>query len=211
MRLSKFTYFLLALLAPLFLASCSEEDNTVEEFPDWENTNNAYFASLYNYAAGVSDGSWKVIKNFTFNDDIEATAENSIVVEVLETGTGSGCPMYTDSVLVDYRGRLIPSTSYEDGYVFDQSYDGDYNPATAKPAKLYVGGVVDGFATALQNMRIGDHWRVYIPYQLGYGEVDNGDIPAYSTLVFDIALRAYYRAGTPTGSRAAVSGVWITE
>lgn len=211
MRLSKFTYFLLALLAPLFLASCSEEDNTVEEFPDWENTNNAYFASLYNYAAGVSDGSWKVIKNFTFNDDIEATAENSIVVEVLETGTGSGCPMYTDSVLVDYRGRLIPSTSYEDGYVFDQSYDGDYNPATAKPAKLYVGGVVDGFATALQYMHIGDHWRVYIPYQLGYGEVDNGDIPAYSTLVFDIALRAYYRAGTPTGSRAAVSGVWITE
>ncbi len=211
MRLSKFTYFLLALLAPLFLASCSEEDNTVEEFPDWENTNNAYFASLYNYAAGVSDGSWKVIKNFTFNDDIEATAENSIVVEVLEAGTGSGCPMYTDSVLVDYRGRLLPSTSYEDGYVFDQSYDGDYNPATAKPAKLYVGGVVDGFATVLQYMHIGDHWRVYIPYQLGYGEVDNGDIPAYSTLVFDIALRAYYRAGTPTGSRAAVSGVWITE
>ena len=211
MRLSKFTYFLLALLAPLFLASCSEEDNTVEEFPDWENTNNAYFASLYNYAAGVTDGSWKVIKNFTFNDDIEATAENSIVVEVLEAGTGSGCPMYTDSVLVDYRGRLLPSTSYEDGYVFDQSYDGDYNPATAKPAKLYVGGVVDGFATVLQYMHIGDHWRVYIPYQLGYGEVDNGDIPAYSTLVFDIALRAYYRAGTPTGSRAAVSGVWITE
>ena len=211
MRLSKFTYFLLALLAPLFLASCSEEDNTVEEFPDWENTNNAYFASLYNYASGVTDGSWKVIKNFTFNDDIEATTENSIVVEVLEAGTGSGCPMYTDSVLVDYRGRLIPSTSYEDGYVFDQSYDGDYNPATAKPAKLYVGGVVDGFATALQYMHIGDHWRVYIPYQLGYGEVDNGDIPAYSTLVFDIALRAYYRAGTPTDSRAAVSGVWITE
>lgn len=211
MRLSKFTYFLLALLAPLFLASCSEEDNTVEEFPDWENTNNAYFASLYNYAAGVTDGSWKVIKNFTFNDDIEATAENSIVVEVLEAGTGSGCPMYTDSVLVDYRGRLLPSTSYEDGYVFDQSYDGDYNPATAKPAKLYVGGVVDGFVTVLQYMHIGDHWRVYIPYQLGYGEVDNGDIPAYSTLVFDIALRAYYRAGTPTGSRAAVSGVWITE
>lgn len=211
MRLSKFTYFLLAFLAPLFLASCSEEDNTVEEFPDWENTNNAYFASLYNYAAGVTDGSWKVIKNFTFNDDIEATAENSIVVEVLEAGTGSGCPMYTDSVLVDYRGRLLPSTSYEDGYVFDQSYDGDYNPATAKPAKLYVGGVVDGFATVLQYMHIGDHWRVYIPYQLGYGEVDNGDIPAYSTLVFDIALRAYYRAGTPTDSRAAVSGVWITE
>lgn len=211
MGLSKFTYFLLALLAPLFFASCSEEDNTVEEFPDWENTNNAYFASLYNYAAGVTDGSWKVIKNFTFNDDIEATAENSIVVEVLEAGTGSGCPMYTDSVLVDYRGRLLPSTSYEDGYVFDQSYDGDYNPATAKPAKLYVGGVVDGFATVLQYMHIGDHWRVYIPYQLGYGEVDNGDIPAYSTLVFDIALRAYYRAGTPTGSRAAVSGVWITE
>lgn len=211
MKSGKLTYFILAMLAPLFLASCSEEDNTVEEFPDWENANNAYFTSIFNYATGVTDGSWKVIKNFSLDDDIEATAENSIVVEVLEAGTGSGCPMYTDSVQVNYRGRLIPSTSYADGYVFDQTYEGDYNPATAKSAKLAVGGLVDGFTTALQYMHIGDRWRVYIPYQLGYGTVDNGSIPAYSTLVFDIALCAYYRPGTPINTRVAKPGVWITE
>lgn len=211
MKIHHLAIALAALLMPLALTSCSEEDTAAEEFPDWENTNNTYFASIYGYASGVADGSWKVIKNFSLNDAIEPSAANSIVVEVLHAGTGSGCPMYTDSVLVNYRGRLIPSTSYPEGYVFDQSYDGDYNPDTAKPAALYVGGLVDGFTTALQNMHIGDSWRVYIPYQLGYGSTGTSEIPAYSTLVFDVQLVAYYRAGTPTGSRAAQAGTWITE
>lgn len=209
---------LVALLAPLALTSCSEDDNSVDEFPDWKNTNDAYFANLYDYASGVEDGSWKVIKNWSFNDDIQSDATNSIVVEVLEEGQGSGCPIFTDSVRVNYRGRLIPSTSYADGYVFDQSYTGDYNPDTAMPATLYVGGMVDGFTTALMNMHIGDHWRVYIPYQLGYGSAESESIPAYSTLIFDMELVAYYRAGTSPGPwRSAPSGdalrtgVWITE
>lgn len=202
---------LFALLVPLALTSCSEEDNTVEEFPDWENTNNAYFTSLYDYASGVTDGSWKVIKNFSLNDNIEGNATNSIVVEVLEAGTGSGCPMYTDSVLVSYRGRLLPSTSYADGYVFSETYEDDYNAATAGRTALNVADLVDGFTTALQYMHIGDYWRVYIPYQLGYGSTGSDNIPGYSTLVFDIALHAYYRAGTPVGSRSAETGVWITE
>ena len=192
-------------------AEITATDNTVEEFPDWENTNNAYFTNLYDYASGVTDGSWKVIKNFSLNDNIEGNATNSIVVEVLEAGTGSGCPMYTDSVLVSYRGRLLPSTSYADGYVFSETYEGDYNAATAGRTALNVADRVDGFTTALQYMHIGDYWRVYIPYQLGYGSTGSDNIPGYSTLVFDIALHAYYRAGTPVGSRSAETGVWITE
>ena len=45
-----------------------------------------------------------------------------------------------------------------------------------------------GFATALLNMRRGDHYRVYIPYQLGYGSSDNSSIPGGSTLIFDLRL-----------------------
>ena len=63
------------------------------------------------------------------------------------------------------------------------------------PAKFAVADVVDGFSTALQHMRIGDRWKVYIPYQLGYGTNVNGSIPAYSTLIFDMALAAYYHPG----------------
>jgi FKBP-type peptidyl-prolyl cis-trans isomerase FklB len=51
-----------------------------------------------------------------------------------------------------------------------------------------VDAVLEGFATALQHMHRGDHWRVTIPYQLGYGTSDYNSIPGYSTLIFDIRL-----------------------
>ncbi len=212
MKKSFLTFLLVALLAPLCLTSCSEDDNEVEEFPNWRQTNEEQLAALYERAQGVTDGSWKVIKNYTLEDAVPGSAANSIVVEVLQAGTGSGSPMFSDSVKINYRGRLLPSTSYPDGYVFDESYTGDYNPATANPVTMYVGELVDGFATALQNMRIGDHWRVYMPYQLGYGvNGTSSGIPGYSTLVFDIALVAYYRAGTSTRSLLAEPGEWVTE
>lgn len=202
---------LLALLSPLALTSCSEDENAVEEFPDWQNRNETSFNNIYEQARANTDGNWKLFLNYSLEDTIPTDTYDYIAVEVLTEGTGSGCPMYTDSVLVNYRGRLIPSTSYADGYVFYESYEGEYNPATAMPAQLYVGGVVDGFATALQHMHIGDHWRVYIPYQLGYGVSGTTSIPGYSTLIFDIALIAYYRAGVSPGPwRSAESG-WIIE
>lgn len=193
------------------ITSCSEDDNTVEEFPDWQNRNEAYFNSIYERARDNADGSWKLILNYSLQDTIPTSNDDYIAVQVLEEGTGSGCPMYTDSVLVNYRGRLIPSTSYADGYVFDQSYDGEYNPETAMPAQFYVGGLIDGFTTALQHMHIGDVWRVYIPYNLGYGETGSSSIPGYSTLIFDIALVAYYRAGVSPDKWRSAAGGWITE
>ena len=168
MKKSFLTFLLVALLAPLCLTSCSEDDNEVEEFPNWRQTNEEQLAALYERAQSVTDGSWKVIKNYTLESAVTGTAANSIVVEVLQAGTGSGSPMFSDSVKINYRGRLLPSTSYPDGYVFDESYTGDYNPATANPVTMYVGELVDGFATALQNMRIGDHWRVYMPKRHNY-------------------------------------------
>ena len=204
-----FAAFALMLLS--VLASCSEDDNTVEEFPDWQNRNESYFAGIYEQAKANADGTWKLIRSYTLEDTIPTTNDDYIAVKVLRAGTGSGCPMFSDSVKVNYRGRLIPSTSYADGYVFDESYIGEYNPATALPSTMYVGGTVDGFATALQYMHIGDYWRVYIPYWLGYGTSGSSSIPAYSTLIFDIELVAYYRAGVDVPDTRAAEGVWITE
>ena len=202
---------LVLMLAPLCFMACSESDDTVEEFPDWKNRNETYFDNIYEKAKSVEDGSWKIIRNYTLEDTIPVSSTDNIVVEVLEEGTGSGCPMFTDSVLVNYRGRLLPSTSYSDGYVFDQSYTGDYNPQTAMPSQLYVGSLIDGFATALQYMHIGDRWRVYIPYQMGYGTTATTSIPAYSTLIFDISLVAYYRAGVTPDPWYDKRGMWITK
>lgn len=211
MKKSNLIFAVLAFVLMSVFASCSEEDNTVEEFPDWRNRNETYFSDIWNTAKLNSDGSWKTFLSYALEDTIPTTSDDYIAVKVLREGTGSGCPMFTDSVKVNYRGRLIPSTSYPDGYVFDQTYIGEYNPDTAYPSTMYVGGFVDGFATALQHMHIGDYWRVYIPYTLGYGSSDSDVIPAYSTLIFDVELVAYYRAGVDVPESRAVEGEWITE
>jgi FKBP-type peptidyl-prolyl cis-trans isomerase FklB len=111
--------------------------------------------------------------------------------------------------------------------VFDSSWSGDYNLKTMVPVVLSPSNCVDGFATALQNMHIGDRWQVTIPYQLGYGTSDYSSsgstvmIPGYSNLIFDITLVAYYRAGAEIpswkakGQRGVEStsstGYWVTE
>ena len=187
------------------LTACSEEDDSVEEFANWKNVNEQYFSNLYaqtqqRIAAG--DSNWKIIRKWSLQETAHPDIDNYIVVQVIEEGQGTGCPLYTDSVRCQYEGRLIPSTNYTQGWVFDQSFTGTFDPATAKATQFAVAGVVDGFSTALQNMHIGDRWKVYVPYNLGYGTTDNKNsttgaviVPAYSTLIFDVTLVSYHRLG----------------
>lgn len=196
--------FLAAIVLPFCILSCSEETEDENEFADWQNRNEAYFQAIYQKAATSTDGSWKIIRNYTFEDTISVDYDDNIVVEVLEDGTGSGSPMFTDSVSINYRGYLIRTTSYVSkddpglGIVFCQSYVGDYNYNTANPYGTFVYSECDGLATALQNMHIGDRWKVYIPYTLGYGKVNATSnqgvtIPGYSTIVYDIELVNFHR------------------
>ena len=208
----------LAFLAPLVATSCSEDDNTVEEFPDWRNRNEAYSLGKFQEAVFDRFDNLDTIRCYTLEDTIYSDYSDFIVVEKIRTGASAAddpdnelCPMFTDSVKVNYRGRLIPSTSYADGYVFDESYISNEPDNTSLPVTFCVSGLVDGFATALQYMHIGDYWRVYIPYWLGYGSTGSTSIPAYSTLIFDIELKAYYRAGTEVPDTRASVGEWITE
>ncbi len=189
------------LYAMIFsLSSCSEESDEIEEFPDWQETNDSHFSSIYDEATrliALGDPTWKLFLNWSLpleNSAYTASIDDYIVVEVLEEGTGSGCPLYTDNVWVHYRGRLLPSVSYPSGYIFDQSYYGDFNEQTASPVSFTASALVDGFTTALLYMHIGDYWRVYIPYNLGYGTYGSGSIPGYSLLIFDIKLVAYAHA-----------------
>lgn len=188
---------LLMLAAGTFaVTSCSESEEEDHELDNWEERNWAYFTDKYKTAAAADDTTaWRIIRNWSLNEEAANDSDDFIVVEVLENGTGSGCPMYSDSVYVHYYGKLIPSDSYPDGYNFDGSYEGEFSAETCLPSKFGVNSLIDGFITALLNMHIGDYWRVYMPYSLGYGTVASGSIPAYSTLIFDIYLEAYYRIG----------------
>ena len=191
---------LLALIAPLAMSSCSEEDDIVDELPNWQATNDAFVDHLTDsvnklLADNPLRTDWKRLKSWSKLNSEAGTNADYILVKVLESSqeTNASKPLYTDSVAVHYQGRLLPSTSYTEGYVFDQSYYGNFNPELSRPTKMKLSELIDGFVTAVLNMQRGDRWLVYIPYQLGYGaSSSNSAVPSYSTLVFDIALADFY-------------------
>lgn len=178
-----------ALHSSLF-TSCSEDSEDEEEYANWQERNDN---AISQWAA---DTSLRKIKNFTKDQTTTGVSSDYIYVEVLEEGSGTESPLYTDTVWVAYRGRLIPSKSYPDGYVFDQSYQGDFSWTTSDVFEFSVNGLVEGFGTALMAMKPGDRWRVHIPYMLGYGSSSTStSVPAYSNLTFDIALFDFWHPG----------------
>lgn len=199
------------LLSSSFFAACSESDgDDNNDYADWQSRNDAYFSNIYNQAKSDKSGKWKILTNWSVNDAV-AKDVNQVVVEVLKTGTGSGCPLFTDSVRVHYRGQLIPTAKYPKGAIFDTSYSGELDVATAVPTKFGVANLRDGFSTALQYMHIGDYWRVYVPYQLGYGASTQPSIPAYSVLIFHIYLDSYYHPGKNVPDWKAKETGWVEE
>ena len=100
-----------------------------------------------------------------------------VYYKVIKSGEGQGTVNPRSIVTCHYKGSLI------DGRVFDNSYDRHC------PEAFRVNQLISGFQIALVNMHIGDHWLVYIPSEMGYGERGAGrDIPGNSTLLFEIEL-----------------------
>ena len=95
--------------------------------------------------------------------------------KVITEGTGK-TPTTSDKVRTHYRGTLI------DGKEFDNSYKRN------KPAEFPVTGVIKGWTEALQLMKEGAKWELYIPPNLAYGERGQRGIPPNSMLIFEIEL-----------------------
>ncbi len=182
-------FYLFALL-PVFV-SCSESDGDDVDINEWKTENDQYFEKVYQSHVNSTATSfllpkWSSASSLSAG---ELPHTDYIAVDVLESGINDGSsPYYTDSVLVHYGGRLIPSDDFPKGYEFDHSWLTTFDPAVDMPAQFNVDGLVLGFSTALQHMHRGDRWRVTIPYQLGYGTTTYSNVPAYSNLIFDIRL-----------------------
>lgn len=111
---------------------------------------------------------------------------SGMLIQVLKKGTGSKSPNANDDCDVHYAG------TFPDGKKFDSSYDRGA-PATFKPTQ-----VIKGWTEALQLMREGDKWKVFIPYEIAYGASGRPPtIPAYSPLVFEMELIKVKGAGKP--------------
>jgi FKBP-type peptidyl-prolyl cis-trans isomerase len=104
------------------------------------------------------------------------TTESGLQYEIINEGQGVS-PTASDMVTVHYTGTLI------DGTVFDSSVE------RGEPATFGVNQVIPGWVEALQMMKKGAKWRLYIPSNLAYGEQGAGDvIGPNATLIFDVEL-----------------------
>lgn len=103
------------------------------------------------------------------------TTPSGLQYKVITAGTGEK-PAATDRVTVNYRGTLL------DGTEFDSSYKRN------EPTTFGVNQVIKGWTEALQLMPVGSKWEIYIPQELGYGSRSAGNIPPYSTLIFEVEL-----------------------
>lgn len=104
------------------------------------------------------------------------TLASGLQYRVIQDGTGPS-PKATDMVKVNYRGTLI------DGTEFDSSY------RRGQPAQLPVEGLIPGWTEALQLMKTGSKWEIFIPPQLAYGERSPGPaIGPNSALIFEVEL-----------------------
>ncbi len=99
-----------------------------------------------------------------------------VCYKVLQSGSEGGKqPTPSSVVSCHYLGRTI------DGKCFDTSLGG-------YPLAIRLRDLIEGWVIALQQMRVGDKWEIYIPSELGYGSLSQPGIPANSTLIFEIEL-----------------------
>jgi len=137
---------------------------------------NDFFKELEEKAAGAAkaEGERFLAENAK-RPQVKVTA-SGLQYEVIE-GTLGQKPKATDTVKVHYEGTL------PDGTVFDSSY------RRGEPISFALNQVIAGWTEGLQLMSIGSKYKLYIPYQLGYGERGAGaSIPPYSALIFTVEL-----------------------
>lgn len=205
--MNKNLFWLIALSFALSFGftSCAEDTTVEDPYANWEVRNDRYLDSIADVAR-THPGEWEIYRNYKIANgsttpglggnsvstnpyETPANVNDSVYMKILEPGTGI-TPLFTDSVSVYYRGKLI------NGTVFDQNYTGDLNPEVHVPTHFALqasqtsggDGLIVGWITALQHMKEGQRVELYIPADLAYGSADRSSIPANSMLIFDLKL-----------------------
>ena len=137
---------------------------------------NQFFTELEQKIAGqAKEAGEKFLAENAKRPEVKTTA-SGLQYEILEATIGQK-PKATDKVKVHYEGTLT------DGTVFDSSYK------RGEPITFGLNQVIKGWTEGLQLMSIGSKYKLYIPYQLGYGAQGAGAaIPPYAALIFTVEL-----------------------
>lgn len=130
-----------------------------------------YLAKMRNQNLGEAKAFFEKLKE---NKNV-VELPSGLRYEVVQPGTGP-YPKPTDTVKVNYTGRLI------NGTVFDSSVE------RKEPAEIQLNKVIPGWAEGLQKINQGGKIRLYIPPDLAYGDSGQGSIPPGATLIFDVEL-----------------------
>lgn len=156
----------LLLCCALVTVSCGSDDEDEKIDEVWKSKNQTEFLKI------SADKEYTELKS--------QSNGGSIYYKVLKEGNGTERIYYNSKVRMYYTGSFV----VDDEKVFET-----HEPPYQDPADFNVNNVVDGWTTALMNMKEGDRWEIWIPYQLGYGTGGSGaDIPGYTTLRFELEV-----------------------
>lgn len=186
------------------LTACEEVDEpTVYE--NWQGRNDAFADSVAALAGnrlvpftdnGEQIDSYAVGEMFGIQTTASTTeGAQYVYCKKLSSYPENERPLYTDPVTVFYYGTYITGDRFDGNFTGYSAIDtGELDPEVNaptpfdSPATFRTTSVITGWTAALQYMRKGERWMLYVPQESAYGTTASGNIPAYSTLTFDLIL-----------------------
>ena len=217
-----FGFVVLCFMLSFGFVACNNDDETPDSNSEWALFNDYYLDSIAAEAKAnrlpgdlnnskvttIEKDKWS-IKSYAVQPEEDLTFTPNKLQQVYikwikdyrEDPQECIYPLYTDSVKISYKGKYVT------GEVFDSNYSGEFNPEIAEPTTMALSGLIQGWAAALIHMPVGTRAELYIPYTMGYGVYGQGDIPGYTTLVFDLYLDGITHPAGPDDRKlkAAVS------
>ncbi len=196
------------ILSLLFCFTACDEVKEVGEYDNWKERNLAFTDSIKLVAGSnivtTGEAADAMVIGEIYGIQTAATTSEGlqyVYCKKLASNPLGERPMYVgwhSKVNAFYYGTLINKVRFDGNFIGYAATDRHIpNPPANAPtefdqtASFSISAVIPGWTAALQYMRMGERWMLYIPYQSAYGEDGTNSIPGYSALTFDVVLDSF--------------------